>query len=186
MTLGTCTKCEKAPATHEDDVISTNRLCDPCWQQYLAGFETLNKRTEPKRSPFDEHPRRRELAEAPKPTPGGDFFDAFVGEISALDPEITGGAFVDAMADVRDRMLKGRDRTAATTSARAHYFDLLTASPLDIQLKMAIGQGYVPATCLIGGSVAMSEVTAGRDPCSGCDGPRDRCRGRPKRSAEPA
>ena len=59
-----------------------------------------------------------------------------------------------------------------------HYFDQEKADPSDTQLAMAKGQGYVPQTCLLGGMTVMAEVTAGRDPCAGCNGPREKCHGR--------
>ncbi len=60
-----------------------------------------------------------------------------------------------------------------------HYFDQSKANEDDIQLKMAIGQGYVPSTCLLGGLIVMDEINNGRDPCCGCEGPRHKCGGRP-------
>lgn len=66
---------------------------------------------------------------------------------------------------------------------RLHYFDQDTAPESDMALGMAKQQGYVPKSCLLGGNVAMSEVMAGRDPCAGCEGPREKCGGRPKRTA---
>ncbi len=63
-----------------------------------------------------------------------------------------------------------------------HYFDQPTAPESDFMLSMAKGQGYVPQTCLLGGIVVMSEVNGGRDPCAGCNGPRERCKGRPNRA----
>lgn len=62
---------------------------------------------------------------------------------------------------------------------RLHYFDLDKA-PWDMELEMAKHQGYVPQTCLLGGATVMAEVAAGRDPCAGCNGPREKCHGRPK------
>jgi hypothetical protein len=67
--------------------------------------------------------------------------------------------------------------------SKPHYFEQAAADEDDILLKMAKGQGYVPNTCLLGGLFAMGEVNAGRNPCWGCEGPRDRCNGKPKRSA---
>jgi hypothetical protein len=61
---------------------------------------------------------------------------------------------------------------------KVHYFEQEKADADDWKLAMAIGQGYVPSTCLLGGAVAMAEVSAGKDPCNGCNCPRDRCRGR--------
>lgn len=66
---------------------------------------------------------------------------------------------------------------------KLHYFDQATADANDIRLEMAITQGYVPPTCLLGGVVVMSEVGRGNDPCAGCEGPREKCRGR-KRQKE--
>jgi hypothetical protein len=65
---------------------------------------------------------------------------------------------------------------------KPHYFNQTAADGDDIQLLMAKGQGYVPDQCLLGGAVAMSEVMAGKDPCDGCEGPREKCGGRPKRT----
>lgn len=59
-----------------------------------------------------------------------------------------------------------------------NYFDM-DERPFDAMLGMAIGQGYVPPTCLLAGSVVMDEMNAARDPCAGCSGPRERCKGRP-------
>jgi hypothetical protein len=39
-----------------------------------------------------------------------------------------------------------------------HYFEEGKADKKDFQLQMAIQQGYVPKTCLLGGAVVMSEV----------------------------
>jgi len=63
---------------------------------------------------------------------------------------------------------------------KLHYFDQLEADTNDINLAMAIGQGYVPRTCLLGGMIVISEINEGRDPCVGCEGPRDKCKGRGK------
>jgi hypothetical protein len=61
---------------------------------------------------------------------------------------------------------------------KPHYFDRGVPDADDILLEMAKGQGYVPPRCLLGGTVVMHEVNAGRDPCHGCEGPRDKCFGR--------
>lgn len=61
---------------------------------------------------------------------------------------------------------------------KLHYFAQDAADADDFALKMAKGQGYIPAACLLGGAVVMSEVGAGRDPCAGCAGPREKCGGR--------
>lgn len=64
---------------------------------------------------------------------------------------------------------------------KPHYFDQPLPDPDDFMLKMAIQQGYVPQTCLLGGMVVMDETNHGRDACAGCEGPRERCHGRRKR-----
>lgn len=61
-----------------------------------------------------------------------------------------------------------------------HYFGQDKADDDDIQLKMAIMQGYVPATCLLGGSIVMGHIYESADPCKGCEGPREKCKGRAK------
>ena len=61
---------------------------------------------------------------------------------------------------------------------RLHYFDQEKADEDDLMLQMAIQQGYVPTTCLLNGKVVMDEVFKGKDPCAGCNGPREKCRGR--------
>lgn len=49
---------------------------------------------------------------------------------------------------------------------------------------MMIQQGYVPSTCTLpdelAGPLIYSEVSAGRDPCAGCNHDRSICKGRPK------
>ena len=66
---------------------------------------------------------------------------------------------------------------------KPHYFEFEQADVNDMWLAMAIHQGYVPKTCLLGGSIVMAETNAGRDACAGCEGPRERCHGRPKRES---
>lgn len=63
---------------------------------------------------------------------------------------------------------------------KLHYFNDVAPPMEDIALGMAKMQGYVPKACLLGGAVVMSEVAAGRHPCLGCNGPREKCGGRPK------
>ena len=63
---------------------------------------------------------------------------------------------------------------------KLHYFHQDEADTDDMQLGMAKMQGYVPRGCLLGGAVVMSEVNAGRAPCIGCEGPREKCGGKPK------
>lgn len=62
---------------------------------------------------------------------------------------------------------------------KPHYFYDSEADRDDVLLGMAKMQGYVPQSCLLGGAVVMSEMNAGKDPCAGCNGPRDKCKGRP-------
>lgn len=64
---------------------------------------------------------------------------------------------------------------------KLHYFKQERPDDNDHLLAMAKAQGYVSIHCLLGGLVVMDEVTAGRNPCWGCEGPRDRCGGKPKR-----
>ncbi len=63
---------------------------------------------------------------------------------------------------------------------KVHYFDQEKADSDDLKLKMCIGQGYVPPTCLLVGAVVWGLVNKSKDPCKGCEGPRDKCGGRPK------
>lgn len=65
---------------------------------------------------------------------------------------------------------------------KLHYFEDSEPDANDFMLKMAIGQGYVPRGCLLGGAVVMDETNAGRDACAGCNGPRHRCGGREQRN----
>jgi hypothetical protein len=64
---------------------------------------------------------------------------------------------------------------------KAHYFDQDKADADDHKLGMAIMQGYIPQTCLLSGAIVMAAVFAGDSPCWGCNGPRDKCHGKPKR-----
>ena len=64
---------------------------------------------------------------------------------------------------------------------KLHYFSQDKADSDDMLLGMAKMQGYVPATCLLGGVVVMSEVQSGKDPCSGCNCDRQKCSGRPRK-----
>ncbi len=63
---------------------------------------------------------------------------------------------------------------------KPHYFGQESADPDDIFLSMAKGQGYVSRECLLSGQIVMGLVKQGDDPCKGCEGPRDKCKGRPK------
>jgi len=62
---------------------------------------------------------------------------------------------------------------------KPHYFHEDKVDDDDVCLQMAIGQGYVPKTCLLGGFVVMGLVNKGEDVCKGCNGPREKCHGRP-------
>ena len=68
---------------------------------------------------------------------------------------------------------------------KPHYFEQDAPDADDFALSMAKGQGYVPARCLLGGMAAMSEINRGLSPCDGCNGPREKCGGKPKREREP-
>jgi len=63
---------------------------------------------------------------------------------------------------------------------KIHYFGQDKADADDMQLDMAKMQFYVPQNCLLGGMVVMGEVQRGENPCNGCNGPRDKCNGKPK------
>jgi len=65
---------------------------------------------------------------------------------------------------------------------KPHYFEQDVADPDDFLLQMCKQQGYVPKGCLLGGIVVMSETQAGRSPCWGCEGPREKCGGKPKKA----
>lgn len=67
---------------------------------------------------------------------------------------------------------------------KPHYFTQEKPDN-DILLEMAKFQGYVPPGCLLGGMVVMSEVNKGDSPCWGCNGPREKCGGQPKREPAP-
>jgi hypothetical protein len=63
---------------------------------------------------------------------------------------------------------------------KPHYFGQNKPDEDDLLLKMTIDQGYVPTTCLLGGNVVMGLMNDGKDPCKGCNGPREKCGGRRK------
>lgn len=63
---------------------------------------------------------------------------------------------------------------------KPHYFDQDKPDSDDMFLKMAIGQGYVPQGCLLGGQLVMRLINSGNDPCKGCEGDRIKCNGRSK------
>lgn len=64
---------------------------------------------------------------------------------------------------------------------KPHYFEQEAADADDMMLGMAKMQGYVPQGCLLGGMVVMAETQEGRNACWGCNGPREKCGGKPKR-----
>jgi len=61
---------------------------------------------------------------------------------------------------------------------KPHYFDQEKADEDDLMLQMCITQGYVPPTCLLGGIVVLGATRENNDACIGCQGPRDKCKGR--------
>lgn len=63
---------------------------------------------------------------------------------------------------------------------KPHYFDQDKADEDDALLGMAKMQGYVPKTCLLGGQTVMGLVQMGAEPCNGCAGPREKCKGKGK------
>lgn len=67
---------------------------------------------------------------------------------------------------------------------KPHYFEQNEADKDDHFLVMAKMQGYVPKKCLLGGVIVMSEVNSGKSPCRGCNGPREKCEGKPKVTSE--
>ena len=60
------------------------------------------------------------------------------------------------------------------------YFDQDESDASDFLLNGAKAQGYVPQNCLLAGVVVMDEMKKGNDPCAGCNGPREKCKGRIK------
>lgn len=67
---------------------------------------------------------------------------------------------------------------------KPHYFEQDAPDSDDHALRMAKQQGYVPPACLLGGQIVLGEVNAGHNPCWGCEGPRAKCGGKPKRSVQ--
>lgn len=74
--------------------------------------------------------------------------------------------------------VEGRRGCIIMSLPKLHYFDQEEADENDMLLGMCIAQGYVPETCLLGGATVWHEVKAGRDPCAGCVGPKQKCKGR--------
>ena len=48
----------------------------------------------------------------------------------------------------------------------------------DIQLELAVEQGYVPSKCYLDGRLVMVLMISGEDPCRGCNLNRKICGGR--------
>lgn len=55
----------------------------------------------------------------------------------------------------------------------------MRASPYDHPLQKMKNRGVVPQGCLQGGAMVAGMHMAGLDPCTGCEGPRQKCMGRP-------
>jgi len=60
---------------------------------------------------------------------------------------------------------------------KVHYFEQEEADKDDYALRIAIIQGYVPKTCLLGGQTVMGLIGAGKSPCKGCGCDRKKCKG---------
>uniref|UniRef100_A0A6M3KD29 Uncharacterized protein n=1 Tax=viral metagenome TaxID=1070528 RepID=A0A6M3KD29_9ZZZZ len=60
---------------------------------------------------------------------------------------------------------------------KSHYFNQDEPDEDDVNLQMAKGQGYVPKNCLLGGMIVMGIINKGGNPCQGCAGPREKCKG---------
>jgi hypothetical protein len=61
---------------------------------------------------------------------------------------------------------------------KPHYFDQDRPDSDDIMLRLCVEQGYVPRGCLLGGQIVWGLVNQRADPCRGCAGSREKCRGR--------
>jgi hypothetical protein len=59
------------------------------------------------------------------------------------------------------------------------YFDQEKADDDDFLLKRCIIGRVVPPTCLLGGDIVFKCDCEDKDPCKGCAGPREKCKGRP-------
>jgi len=64
---------------------------------------------------------------------------------------------------------------------KVHYFNQAESDKDDHLLNMAKMQGYVPKGCLLGGGTVMTVINEGDNPCHGCEGPRNKCGGKPKK-----
>lgn len=65
-----------------------------------------------------------------------------------------------------------------------HYFNQLEADPDDQALQQSIFSEVVPPTCLLAGQIIEMAVAQQKDPCKSCQGPRNRCKGRPLDTAQ--
>lgn len=63
---------------------------------------------------------------------------------------------------------------------KPHYFNQDKPDEDDVTLKMCIRQGYVPKGCLLSGQLIYVLICEGKSPCKGCEGPREKCEGKPK------
>lgn len=68
---------------------------------------------------------------------------------------------------------------------KAEYFTQFKADQDDYLLHEYIARGFVPVSCLLGGTLVQLSVEEERDPCATCPGPRKRCRGRPRQRTTP-
>lgn len=62
---------------------------------------------------------------------------------------------------------------------KLNYFQQSAPDLNDRTLLTEIERGTVPAGCLNGGVEVAGARLAGDDPCQSCEGPRERCGGRP-------
>lgn len=60
-----------------------------------------------------------------------------------------------------------------------NHFNNPAGATSDTMLRLCVQQSYVPPACLLGGQIVLGLVNAGKNPCSGCRGPRHVCGGRP-------
>lgn len=66
--------------------------------------------------------------------------------------------------------------------SKLHYFHQPVADTDDLVLREVIAAGLVPETCLLGGAALGPMVRVTENPCSQCNGPRERCKGKPRSS----
>ena len=63
------------------------------------------------------------------------------------------------------------------------YFNQDSADEDDFLLEQHKQRGDVPETCLPGGETVFAAVKYGLCPCDGCNGPREKCFGKPMASS---